>query len=238
MKRCPECYAFYEDDLDVCPTCGERLERHTGGGRTAGRAEQSFAHEYQAAGETARTGDPYVFEVSSGNSTVINGAVAEVSTQQYYQSKFTKFFQAVFSGEPYQLSHTSFVTLFRVEEHTTAGYPEQARDITLYGNAQNIFAVGDDVTVTARRRGTQLIARNVYNHSINSDVRVQPNIPAGVIRFFVLLLCVALVIVVCAIATADYAAMGNAAVAAFSSILPLLVVAWLFWHLIKSFFRK
>lgn len=238
MKRCPECMAFYEDNLDVCPTCGERLEPWNGGNQPHNQGGSHPLHNVHGANGEDSSTNPYVFETTSGNNIIINGAVAEVSTQQYYQSKFTKFFQALVSGEPYQLSHTSFVTIFRVEEHTSVGYPEQARDITLYGNMQNIFAAGDDVTVTARRVGNRLVARNVYNHSISSNVRIQPNIPAGVIRFFALLILVAIIIVLHALVKADYAAMGNVIVALISSALPVIITLWLLWYLIKSFFKK
>ena len=238
MKRCPECMVFFEDNLDVCPTCGERLESWNNTDQPNSRKEPIHLHNDHGTAEENSSTNPYVFETASGNSIIINGAVAEVSTQQYYQSKFTKFFQALVSGEPYQLSHTSFVTIFRVEEHTSVGYPEQARDITLYGNVQNIFAAGDDVTVTARRTGNRLVARNVYNHSIDSDVRVQPNIPAGVIRFFAMLMLVAVIIVLHALFTADYAAMGNVIVALISSALPVIITLWILWYLVKSFFKK
>ena len=176
MKKCPECCAIFEDSIDVCPTCGEQLENYVNSSKKEEKRKQEKPQVNDYINSRQRDNNAYVFERNIGNDVEINGSVVESSTQQYYQSKFTKIVQALFSGEPYQLSHTTFVTVFRVEEHTTRGYPERARDITLYGNMQNIFAVGDDVTVTASRKGNRYVAKNVYNHSINEDVRIQPYI--------------------------------------------------------------
>lgn len=244
MKRCPECNAIYEDGLDVCPTCGERLETFRSTSRPQQRRtepapEPTYIRDNFS--ERSQGSNTYTFEQVSGNRVVINGAVAESSTQQYYQSKLTKLFRALFSGEPYQLSHTTFVTIFRVEEHTTVGYPENARDITLFGGMQNIFAVGDDVTVTAKRKGSRLIATDIYNHSINGNVRIQANIPAGLIQFFALLILAAVVFLVYGLATADYAAMGSAAASGIASLisrlLPLALVIGLVVAILKGIIK-
>jgi len=261
MKRCPECNAIYEDRLDVCPTCGEPLEPYAPQTVRTPRSQQqtpesqlprqqnAFVPPQQPHYGTEQNhgnNSPYEFEQRRGGNIIINGSVAEAHTQQFYQSKFTKVVQSFFSGEPYQLSHTSFVTIFRVEEHTMRGYPEHARDITIYGNMQNIFSVGDDVTVTARRKGNRLIARNVYNHSINGNVRIQPNVPAGFIRALVLLAIVLVVMAVRAVLTANYAAIGMAVGSAVTSLLvglitallPIVLGIWLLWCLIRGSFKK
>ena len=238
MKRCPNCNAFYEDQFNTCPTCGGSLY-------SVVNSDNSNNTTFTHAGNTNPSATQHtmiIFEEASGTNVIINGAVTESSTQQYYQSKFSKFFHALFSGEPYQLSHTTFVTIFRVEEHAEYGYPEQARDITLYGNAQNIFAIGDDVTVTARNVGNRLVARKVFNHSINSTVHIQPNIPASVIRAFMLIAVLIVEVVVYKIATIDYAAVGSSVgktlMSCFYAVLPTIIVIWVIWILIRSLFSS
>lgn len=239
MKRCPECSAVYENTLDVCPTCGEPLENYvaTSNNNNGFHNRQSGRDIHQEA-PPSRADSAYIFEEEQGRNIIINGSVAEANTQQYYQSRFTKIVQAIFSGEPYQLSHTSFMTIFRVEEHTTRGYPERARDITLYGNMHNVFAIGDDVTVTARRKGSRLVARNVYNHSINGNVRVQAYIPAFIIRLLAMVVALIVASIIYGIVTADYAAIGAAIVGFIVSLLPTIFVVWLIWYIIKGFFKK
>lgn len=171
---------------------------------------------------------------------IINGTVAETTTQQYYQSKLTKFINALFSGEPYQLGYTTFVTVSRIEEQGE-NTQNQAWDITLYGNMQNIFAIGDSVTVTAQRVGNRLIAHRIFNHSINSNVYVQPLIPAWIIRLFALLLCAIVIWIIHIFASVDYATVGNSMgktlTSAIYSALPTVIGVWITWILIKSFFK-
>ncbi|MBQ5328355.1 MAG: hypothetical protein J6J15_04130 [Oscillospiraceae bacterium] len=238
MKKCPECCAIFEDSIDVCPTCGEQLENYVNSSKKEENRKQEKPQVNDYINSRQRDNNAYVFERNIGNDVEINGSVVESSTQQYYQSKFTKIVQALFSGEPYQLSHTTFVTVFRVEEHTTRGYPERARDITLYGNMQNIFAVGDDVTVTASRKGNRYVAKNVYNHSINEDVRIQPYISAAVIRTVAIIIAALVLYVIIGLLTADYAAIGASIMNFFVSLLPLGFGIWILWYLLKGLFKK
>lgn len=240
MKRCQHCNVFYEDRFELCPTCGERLCQ-VDDRDDVGEGAAPFSHT-ESTGHRSDHRNSITFEETRGADVIINGAVAESSTQQYYQSKFSKFIRALFSGEPYQLSHTTLETVFRVEEHVEYGYPEQARDITLYGNAQNIFAVGDDVTVTARRVGERLIARKILNHSINSEVHVQPNIPAGVVRLFMFFAFLIVAVVIYKITAVDYAAVGSnigkALLSCLYAILPTIIGIWVFWKILKGLFSN
>ena len=244
MKRCEECNAVYEDSFDICPTCGGKLDPFSQGTRRGVSSEQNYYdglnqnREHVTEEKNNQPNDSYNFEQVDGNKITINGAVAESNTQQYYQSKFTKILQALFSGEPYQFSHTTFVTIFRVEEHTQRGYPEHARDIILYGNMQNVFAVGDDVTVEAKQRGSRYIAKRIYNHTINSEVRIQPNLPASAIRFIALAIIAIIVGLLYSIATADYGSIANAFASLISSFLPIIVVVGIVVYIIKTHFKK
>lgn len=240
MKQCLDCNAIYEDGLDLCPTCGVLLERYESGNREhASPSRSTSRNDMWMSGTTGSASDAeYTFMQQSGRDILINGAVAETSSQQYYQSKLTKLFRSLFSGEPYQLSHTSFMTIFRVEEHSYTLYPEQASDIVLYGNVLNLFAPGDDVTVTARRKGSRLIARRIYNHSINRTVSVQPNIPSVIIRIVFLSLIFVLYSLIYRIIRTDFSVFGDRITALLASFLPVIIVVAMLWNGIKSFFKR
>ena len=245
MKRCPECQGIYEVYLDICPTCGEPLRscnRTTPSRGSIGNGGDDHAFSSGAGisqpSPSPDSNRPGKFMEIEGKNVLINGAVVESNTQQYYQSKLTRFFNAVFSGEPYQFSHTTFVTIFRVEESTIGRYPEHAMDVTLYGNMQNLFAVGDDLTITGRRKGSGVVAKSIFNHSISSPIRMQPYIPAGVVRGFVLFVAATALYVIYGILTADYLAIFDSLLNRLLGMLPLGLLVIIGWYLLKAFFRK
>lgn len=246
MKKCNSCNAVYDDSHNICPTCGVRLAALSGSdSRVAQRqnppsVDTTFDIPNSYSGYTSRqSAEPaYRFIEYDGSTVIFNGAVAEANTQQFYQSKFTKIIRALFSSEPYQLSHTSYLTVFRIEEHSINNYPEQAQDIVLFGGIQNVFAPGDDVTVRTKRKGNRYVAKSVFNHSINSNVRIEGNIPAGLIKFIFLALIAAIIWIVYSIATVNYAAIGDAIVQFITSLIPTILTIGLFWYIIKAFFKK
>lgn len=240
MKRCVGCNVIYEDSFDVCPTCGDTLDVFGGEQRNNSSPQYQNNTNPRHTPQRRQTSNnsAYIFEQKSGSIFTINGSVAESNTQQYYQSRLTKLWNAIFFGEPYQLGHTSFVTIFRVEEHTTRGYPEQARDIVLYGNMQNIFATGDDVTLSARKKGSRLVADRVFNHSINDYIKLQFYIPASIISFFVLIAVIVVILIINGIINADYSAIGSAITGFISSALSFLIVIAFLWYIIKGRFKR
>ena len=117
-------------------------------------------------------------------------------------------------------------------------YPEQAQDIVMFGGIQNVFAPGDDVTVRAKRQGNRYVAKSVFNHSINSNVRMEGNIPAGAIKFLFAVLMMALFWIIYSIATVNYAAVGQAIIQFMISLIPTVLTIVILWYLIKAFFGK
>lgn len=237
---------MYDDSYNICPTCGVRLsafsgnEAHPAQRNTQNVNTGTYHTGTYYGGITAqqRNQPEYRFVEQDGSTVVFNGAVAEANTQQFYQSKLTKILRAVFSSEPYQLSHTSYLTVFRVEEHSINNYPEQAQDIVLFGGIQNVFAPGDDVTVRTKRKGNRYIAKSIYNHSINSNVRLEANIPAGVVKFLFWVLVLAVFWIIYSIATMNYAAIGQAIVQFIASLIPTIFAIAILWYIIKAFFKK
>lgn len=238
MKTCLECSnnVLYEDALDLCPECSAVLSEYAGQGR-GGRSSVTIPSPPAGGGQQLQQ-SAYVFEQSRGFRVVLNGAVAEFQVQQYYQSRFTRLMLALFAGEPYQLSHTSFTTHLRIEEHSARGYPERNRNVLMHGNVQTLFAYGDDVEVTARRRRGRLIATRIYNHNTESLVRIQPHIPANVVRIGVVILAVVLYMVISSINFSElFALTGGVVLGLFARLLPVLLIIWVLWTLLKRLFR-
>lgn len=187
MKSCPLCNAEFNDERMLCAYDGERLVTVENPQIEASSALDMALPPIDAVGgnvRNSRTSEERLFIRRRLFDYALEGSISEISTQQYYPSKWAKIFRSIFAGEPYQFSHTSFSTIIRVAEQREMGIPEQARDVMIYGNAQTILAPGDDVTVYAKRKRSGFVARRVYNHSSDGYVQVQNMIPAFVIRCF------------------------------------------------------
>ena len=211
MKHCRNCGIEVDNSFNLCPYCGQTLttaqtatecSRQNGASVQPPTAESFERREVRTPNTVTHTSiDSPAFQTTDGRNIVFNGQIVESNTQQYYQSKLTKIIQAIFNGEPYQLSHTTFVTVFRIGEYVQRGFAEQARDVVVYGQLQNVLAAGDDVTVVARQSGNRLVAKSIVNHSSEAQVIPQGGlIAAGVIRaavfiplFILMLLLVALI---------------------------------------------
>lgn len=233
MKRCSDCNLVFEDQLDICSSCGTLLEPMPTSYPTGQSGVLNHSSSRPQATSAPRM-DTIPFDQGQGRSIVLNGAVAEISTQQYYQSRLTKWIQAILAGEPYQLSHTSFMTIVRVEQHVQRGFPEHSRDVTLHGNMQNILSPGDDVTVWARRSRGRLVARRIHDHSTDSHVRTQPQIPASVIRWLTLFAVISIALLIAAVLTADYSFVYAAIGSLLSALAPAVICILLLRYLIKG----
>ena len=237
MKKCNLCNTVYEDSYNLCPICGTRLVDIPESNGNFSKSSRDNQYSGRTNYKTPPQSQTYQFEHMEGADTVFNGALVESNTQQLYQSGWTKIIRAIFSGEPYQLSHTSFITTFRLEEHTTCGYPEKAQDITLYGKLMNVLTPGDDLTVHTRLRHGQYMARNIYSHSLGRDIKIEGNIPPGVVRVVALAVVGLVIFLLHSVLTADYAAIGSGILHFLLSLLPAAVFVWLIWYLIRRFFQ-
>ena len=114
MKHCSHCDIDVDNSYNLCPYCGQEL-MHLEHEKIHDTAYWQGEAAHCATSTRPERATEIVFEEADGHSVKINGMVVECTTQQYYQSKLTKIVQSVFHGEPYQLSHTTFVTVFRVQ---------------------------------------------------------------------------------------------------------------------------
>lgn len=174
------------------------------------------------------------FERQGLVNTRFNGIVSQVSVQQNRQTAIRKIFRAIFAGETYQFGQMSYTTVFRVEEMTTNRYAERSRDVVLYGQTQSILVQGDDVTVTAKRRGNRYIAEQIYNNTTDSNVQIQHGISAGIIRLIVLVILVLLGMFIGGIATADYSMMGNVFLRIIDKFWKTIIIVGIIWYCISK----
>lgn len=209
MRRCGVCNALCDDSYEVCVACGNPL--------TASEEppEEPFSRQDSAV-------------------TVFHGTVVQADTRQYYQSGFTKVIRALFAGEPYQLGHTSHITVVRVAQRSGGA---QAQDVVIYGGVQNILSPGDVVTVRTRRRGGRYVAAEIFSHTIDSRLRIEGNVAAGVVQTLLALAIIAIVGIVYFIANINYAAVGRSVTQFLTSLLPVGMSILAGWYLIRQFFR-
>lgn len=244
MKHCGHCNIDVDNSFNLCPYCG-RAFTEAGSApspHTVAREEETASQHQSAASEHADQAPQGVtahhtipFQIAENGKFIFNGQVVESNAQQYYQSKLTKVIRAVFHGEPYQFSHTTFVTVFRVEEHMQRGFAEQARDIVVYGQLQNVLATGDDVTVVAQQEGNRLVAKSIINHSSEAQIMPQRGtISAQLVRVFVFIPLIILVVLLFAlISTPSNVVIGTLLNIFWPAILIGVGITWL-----KSKFKK
>lgn len=225
MRHCEYCNIDVDNSFNLCPYCGRELTASTTKSSDTSRNSDSYRPPQQH----MPSPDAIPFQTFANGKCQFNGQVIECITQQFYQSKLTKIIRAIFYGEPYQLSHTTFVTVFRIEEYTQHGFSEQSRDLVIYGQLQNILSAGDDVTVTAHYKGQQIVADYIINHS--SEIQFSPqkgSIPASLIRIpFAILVILLLSLLVALFSTPTHIIFGTLMKFLWPIILICIFVIWL-----------
>lgn len=252
MKHCGHCDIDVDNSFNLCPYCGQTLELknsvassmryHSSNteqntGTKGEHTSEGYSGAETSASQSQDETSPFSmqFEAVERGKIVLNGKVVESNLQQYYQARFTKIFQSVFHGEPYQFGHTTFVTVFRVEEHRQYGFAERSRDIVVYGQLQNTLVPGDDVTVVAAPKGSRLIAKSIVNHS--SEAQIIPSggmISAAVARTAILVPLIVVVAVLAKVMTTPPNIVAGTFINLFWPIILVGIgIAW-----IKKRFRK
>lgn len=240
MKYCPDCQIDFEDNESVCCYCGMPL-RSKNNQPSKINTERTAVEKIDPVLPTHDIQFVRNYGIV-GRRVEINGIVDDVDKVQYYQSKFTKLWRAVFSGEPYQLGHTTFESRIRVSEIMPEGFSRQAIDVVLYGNAQNIISKNDDLRIDAVRKGNRLVARRIYNNATNSYISIQPNIPAGIFRAIIILLIFVIYTVVRsligAVESTDFNSLGDFILTeAIRWTFVIAVIIFIFKFIIKNLFK-
>lgn len=236
MKFCSDCGAYFDDSTDICSFCGEKLD-------PMGELPPKISIKRNEAVEDempVKNAEPLPdFIQQSGRTLIINGFIRDTNSQELLQSKLTKLIHAVFSGEPYQFSHTSVITTLRVEEYPeNNGLVVRARDVMVYGSIKGQLISGDDVTISAVQKGKTLVAKRIFNHSVDSVIKTQPSVSAWLIRAFAIALILCVSLIVYGLVTADYDAIGKAITDTISSLLPALVLGGVAYYYIRKKLKR
>ena len=248
MKKCPNCndFSLYDDNVLTCPICDSNLVTYnrngststtsTGSGTTRTREAVKPNTETQrqnTANATQQTAPE--FERISGLRYHYRGIITEISSHTRLHTRLKKWVNAVFRGEPYQLGNTSHETIIRIEEFHNGRVAGRKRDLIYYGDVEGRFNHGDDVSITAKRRGDRYIVTNMYLNETESIVRPGSQIPAGIISILSLLLLVAAIYLVSGIIA--FINSGALFVLLEKAITIIIVVAALWWIVHDSFKR-
>lgn len=236
MRFCSECNLYFEDSVDICSSCGEKLDPVN---TSSVNTEIKRTDVVRETIVRERVESNPVFMQGTGRNIRINGTVREINSQEISQSKFAKFVRAAFFDEPYQLGEKSVVTILRVEEFaTTYGVPLHARDITIYGSVMGILALGDDVTIETKSRNGRLIAKKIFNHSVDADIRLKYSVSSKIIKSFLIALLFCVAILIFGLVTADYNAIGLAITNTVSSLLPTLALGGTAYYYVKKKLKR
>ena len=222
------------------------------GNRTEARTEnsrQETRRQEQTDGSTRsrrqeRSADP-VFETRLGSNYRYRGIVTGVTSTNQFMRNSLKWFNAIFRGQPFQFGNPVYETNIRIEEITRHRMPESERNIVFYGQAGGL-AAGDDVEISAVRKGGRLIARRITNNNTLARIRSGGMISAGVIRLFLLLFLVLFLFfvdgIVSFVSSGGIGFLLSALVGGTVNIVirlleifgPLLIGGWLLWLLIRG----
>lgn len=244
MKRCPNCndFALYDDNVSTCPICDtslvtyNRKENSSSAGDNATREPIRPNNDRQRANTTnsSQQSAPE-FERISGLRYHYRGIITEINSHARFHTRFKKWLNALFRGEPYQFGNTSHETIIRVEEFRSGRVAGRKRDLVYYGDVEGRFNHGDDVSVTAKRRGDRYIVTNMYLNETETRVRTGPQISAGIIAALSLILLIAaiyLVGVIVAFIT------SGALFILFENALSIVLVAVILWWILRRLFRR
>ncbi len=219
-KYCPACGSFflYDDSQTVCPDCGRRLEvyrpyaspnvetpppaeerRETRGSTPHfEQAQQQWTYAAPPSGGQNRQAGGAApsnpaFRIQEGGRCIFRGAVFHVDTVVREYGFLRKVFYSVFSGEPFQLGRTSYLTNIRLEEHTDAGFPEQSETVIYYGDIESQLATGDDVQIQCVRHRGRYMAERIYSFDHNRSLSPESiRVSAWLVRALFLFVVLAL----------------------------------------------
>ena len=205
------------------PSSGQTARR-TGAAQEEERSARQRRRDARSAGQGGTAERP--FERQEGRYVVLRGRVTEVTPGvTRYQSRLHKLFNSLFRGEPYQFAHGTYRCVFWLEEESER-FSERSRQLVYYGDIEGLVAPGYRMTVRARPRGGELVARSLYNDDLEQDVRGRAQMPAWLVWILTL---------------AVLALAGNLIVGAVQflsasrSVLGMLLLGYLAWRL---FFRR
>ncbi|MBO4474697.1 MAG: hypothetical protein J5750_07305 [Clostridiales bacterium] len=200
------------------------------------RTAENLVMELEENGHRAE--QPVEFAISNWRGVRYHGRITEIERHEIFNSKWHKFCNALFRGEPFQLAHQTSEYTIRIE-NIGEDYPTEVADVCLYGNYLGRMHIGDEVEVDAKNYGNRRVGRSVYNHTTGSVVRPGLQIPAGTIRiFFSLIMLVMFSLVVSLFNLVRSGELLQGLIAVVSMFLPFLIAGWILWYLVRGLLRR
>lgn len=236
MKRCsnPNCKSafLFGDSKTTCPFCHAPLTSNDGAALTHQLIPPVDAFFDSEAEET----HPFISRTLGR--IECTGRIIEIEHQALFYSKFHKLFNTIAKGEPFQFALQSVEYTIRVEP-IAEGVPAEVTDFCLYGNYLGRFQVGDEVHIQAKDYGHRRIVKSVINLSTGSPVKPGLQISASIIRFFLLFIVVAFILVI--YQAVQFLASGVATalfISLIAAVMPLILCGVGLWLLFRSILPK
>lgn len=236
MKRCsnPNCDSafLYGDDKTVCPFCHSTLVHNI---------ENAVVHLQPAdrLPEMEPIQEQVVQFINERLGTIeCHGRIVEIDHQELFNSKRLKLINTIFRGEPYQFAHQTIEYTIRVES-LTDDYPAEVRDFCMYGSYLGRMQVGDEVRIRAKNLKHRRVVKAIYNQTTDTVVKPGFQIPAIFIRIPIVMLSLLLIGIMCSIVwMVESGAAAILLTALFTALVPVVVMIWIFWEIIKGVFRR
>lgn len=201
MKQCPVCKGIelYDDAQTNCPHCNSELVPYTRTARNRinNNNPANPVRPNTRPDDRQRQEDP-VFERDAGKKLIYRGIVTSISPTSHYESRFTKWINAVFRGQPYQLGNPVYETIVRIEEINRSRIPEQMRNFVYYGEL-NELDIGDDVTITAKRSSNRLEIKGIVINDVDEIVKPHNQLSGIALKLLSLLIVILIIFLVSAI---------------------------------------
>lgn len=200
MKVCTNVHCrtdfIFGNNKTVCPFCGSRLtENVANNGNEVAHFNQGINFGNEIMNIPVAEPAQQEFIVHNGRRITCRGEILEIEHHEIFCSKFHKWINAVFRGEPYQFAHQTMEYVVRVQR-IADGYTGEITDFHLFGNYMGKFQVGDEVEFTAKSCGGRNIVKKAINHSIGQTISGGILLPAGFIRAITAVAIIAIILMI------------------------------------------
>lgn len=238
MKRCPNCndFALYDDNMTSCPICDGKLVSYKRSGSSSSlNSSREPVRPNSAVQQTSDEDRNPEFETISGFRYHYRGIITEIDPHSRLHSRFKKWTNSIFRGEPYQLGNTSHDSVIRIEEFHSGRVAGRKRDLIFFGDVEGRFKIGDDVSISAKKRGDRYIVTRMYLNETESAVRPGFQIPAIVVAGLTLAVIALIIFLVSGII--NFVSSGTFIALLERAIIVIVIIVALFGY-IRSRFRR
>jgi hypothetical protein len=99
--------------------------------------------------------------------------------------------------------------------------------------------IGDEVVIKARNLKHRRMVKSIYNRTTDTVVKPGFQIPAVLVRIPIAILSLLLIAVMCSIVwMVESGAAAIVLTALLTALIPIVIMIWIFWEIIKGVFRR